>query len=421
MFHPPPSILNKVKENQNTKTIQYETQQAAKDMYQKDPIVQYNLEHFDTRTSGLVSNKNTEQNWAQPFEPIVGHTGLNMFPEIKEDMFQRKMEMFTGMDKTTFFSQKEAVANDPNLMAPEPILNTAVPNLNERVEFLEQGLLRNGNVKPFETQLVGARHIQPIFRPLPKIGADRTTNPKKTLEYQTVTPPASISKGSIAAQAFKNKVDRDFAMDRLGYTTTGAVIHPAQYGQATNKYQNRSETGNMGEQIFRHANTNTPLQYKSPNNFVVNTAKEGLQHQYIGNPDSFNGQALAMKGANNYHVNTEKEDVMTINHTGNASPFNDVEAQAAPVGKTHFISKDEILRGRKPTMCGPKITNVDVNVGFNKRCQLNVRGFTNGGTSTTERLSSSYKVKNTEIDLTERLDPCLNIPMLNNPYANALI
>ena len=191
---------------------------------------------------------------------------------------------------------------------------------------------------------------------------------------------------------------------------------------ANNYHVNTAKEGLQHQYIGNPDSFNgQALAMKGANNYQVNTAKEGLQHQYIGNPDSFNGQALAMKGANNYHVNTEKEDVMTINHTGNASPFNDVEAQAAPVGKTHFISKDEILRGRKPTMCGPKITNVDVNVGFNKRCQLNVRGFTNGGTSTTERLSSSYKVKNTEIDLTERLDPCLNIPMLNNPYANALI
>ena len=67
-------------------------------------------------------------------------------------------------------------------------------------------------------------------------------------------------------------------------------------------------------------------------------------------------------------------------------------------------------------------TNVDVNVAFNKRKQLlNVRNCTNGGTTSTERLTSSYKVKNSEIDISSRLDPCLNIPMLDNPYANAFL
>ena len=161
---------------------------------------------------------------------------------------------------------------------------------------------------------------------------------------------------------------------------------------------------------------------KNADVYNVNTNKESLQHQYIGNTTPFNNQTLAMKNADVYNVNTEKEIVMTTNHTGNATPFNDVEAQAAPLGAAHFISKDAVLKGRAPTMCGPNITNVDVNVAFNKRKQLlNVRNCTNGGTTSTERLTSSYKVKNTEIDISSRLDPCLNIPMLDNPYANAFL
>ena len=527
MFKPPVSVVNKIKENRNMQTVKYETQQAADEMYKRDPVVKHDLEKFsnyDPRLTGLVSNKDTAQLWEQPFEPIVGHTGLDVFPEITGDTFQRKMELFTGQEKTRFFSQKEAVVNDPRLMAPSPILNTAVPNPEERIEFYKQGLLRQGNVKPFESQLVGARHIQPLFRPLPKIGAERLVNPKKSLEYQTVTPPKShVDKGTLAAQTFKNKVDRAFAMDRLGFTTTGAVIKPAQYGDVHMKYQNRPETAPTGEQIFRNVSTfnnqslamkgaenytintikeqlqkqhignassynnqalhmksadvynvntnkeqlqkqyignassynnqslamksadvynvntnkealqheyignttpfnNQPLAMKSADVYNVNTNKEALQHKYIGNTTPFNNQSLAMKGADVYHVNTEKEDVMTTNHTGNASPFNDVEAHRAPLGAAHFINKDAVLKGRAPTMCGPNITNVDVNVAFNKRKQLlNVRNCTNGGTTSTERLTSSYKVKNSEIDISSRLDPCLNIPMLDNPYANAFL
>ena len=664
MFKPPVSVVKKIKENQNMKTVAYNTQQAADEMYKRDPVVQHNLENFtvdnsyDPRFTGLVSSKDTAQLWEQPFEPIVGHTGLDVFPEVENETFQRKMEMFTGQEKTRYFSQKEAVVNDPRLMSPDPILNTAVPNAQERIDFYKQGLLRQGNVKPFESQLVGARHIQPLFRPLPKTGAERVVNPKKTIEYQTVTPPKShVEKGALAAQTFKNKVDRAFAMDRLGFTTTGAVVKPAQYGTVDNKFQNRPETAPTGEQIFRntspfnnqalimkgadnytintnkeslqneytgnaapfnnqtlsmkgadnysvntfkenvmhtqHVGNTTPfnnqaLAMKGADNYTVNTAKESLQHQYIGNttpfnnqalalrgPDNynvntnkeslqhqyignttpfnnqalamknadvynvntakeslqhqyignttpfnnqalamknadvynvntnkeslqhqyigntspfnnqslamkgadnytvntakenvmttnhtgnaspfnnqelsmkgadnytvntnkeslqhkyignttpFNNQALAMKGADNYIVNTSKENVMTTNHTGNAAPFNDVEAQAAPLGAAHFISKDDVLKGRAPTMCGPNITNVDVNVAFNKRKQLlNVRNCTNGGTTSTERLTSSYKVKNTEIDISSRLDPCLNIPMIDNPYANAFL
>ena len=730
MFKPPVSVVKKIKENQNMKTVAYNTQQAADEMYKRDPVVQHNLENFtvdnsyDPRFTGLVSSKDTAQLWEQPFEPIVGHTGLDVFPEVENETFQRKMEMFTGQEKTRYFSQKEAVVNDPRLMSPDPILNTAVPNAQERIDFYKQGLLRQGNVKPFESQLVGARHIQPLFRPLPKTGAERVVNPKKTIEYQTVTPPKShVEKGALAAQTFKNKVDRAFAMDRLGFTTTGAVVKPAQYGTVDNKFQNRPETAPTGEQIFRntspfnnqalimkgadnytintnkeslqneytgnaapfnnqelsmkgpnnysvntikeavqqpytgnagtfnnqalamknadvynvntnkeslqneytgnaapfnnqalamkgadnynvntfkenvmhtqHVGNTTPfnnqslamkgadnynvntakeslqhqyignttpfnnqtLALRGPDNYTVNTAKESLQHQYIGNttpfnnqtlsmkgadnynvntakeslqhqyignttpfnnqalamknadvynvntnkeslqhqyignttpfnnqalamknadvynvntakenvmttnhtgnaspfnnqelsmkcPDNynvntnkeslqhqyignttpFNNQSLTMKGADNYNVNTAKENVMTTNHTGNAAPFNDVEAQAAPLGAAHFISKDDVLKGRAPTLCGPNITNVDVNVAFNKRKQLlNVRNCTNGGTTSTERLTSSYKVKNTEIDISSRLDPCLNIPMIDNPYANAFL
>ena len=564
MFKPPVSVVKKIKENQNMKTVAYNTQQAADEMYKRDPVVQHNLENFtvdnsyDPRFTGLVSSKDTAQLWEQPFEPIVGHTGLDVFPEVENETFQRKMEMFTGQEKTRYFSQKEAVVNDPRLMSPDPILNTAVPNAQERIDFYKQGLLRQGNVKPFESQLVGARHIQPLFRPLPKTGAERVVNPKKTIEYQTVTPPKShVEKGALAAQTFKNKVDRAFAMDRLGFTTTGAVVKPAQYGTVDNKFQNRPETAPTGEQIFRNTSpfnnqalimkgadnytintnkeslqneytgnaapfNNQELSMKSPNNYSVNTIKEAvqqpytgnagtfnnqalamknadvynvntnkeslqneytgnaapfnnqalamngadnynvntfkenvmhtqhvgnttpfnnqslalrgpdnynvntnkesLQHQYIGNTTPFNNQSLAMKGADNYTVNTAKENVMTTNHTGNAAPFNDVEAQAAPLGAAHFISKDDVLKGRAPTLCGPNITNVDVNVAFNKRKQLlNVRNCTNGGTTSTERLTSSYKVKNTEIDISSRLDPCLNIPMIDNPYANAFL
>ena len=462
MFKPPVSIVNKIKENQNMQTVAYDTQRAADEMYKRDPVVQHNLENFtgyDPRFTGLVSNKDTSQLWEQPFEPIVGHTGLDVFPEIEGEAFQRKMEMFTGQDKTRFFSQKEAVVNDPRLMAPSPILNTAVPNSQERIEFYKQGLLRQGNVKPFESQLVGARHIQPLFRPLPKVGAERTVNPKKTLEYQTVTPPKShVDKGTLAAQTFKNKVERAFAMNRLGFTTTGAVVKPAQYGTVDNKFQNRPETAPTGEQIFRNISpfNNQALNMKGADNYTINTAKESLQQPYTGNASSFNNQSLAMKGADvysvntvkesimttnhtgnatpfnnqslamkgadNYTVNTQKENVMTTNHTGNATPFNNVEAHTAPLGAAHFANKDAILKGRAPTMCGPSITNVDVNVACNKRKQLlNVRNYTNGGTTTTERLTSSYKVKNSEIDISSRLDPCLNIPMLDNPYANAFL
>ena len=428
MFKPPVSVVNKIKENRNMQTVKYETQHAADDMYKRDPVVKHDLEKFsnyDPRLTGLVSNKDTAQLWEQPFEPIVGHTGLDVFPEIKGDTFQRKMELFTGQEKSRYFSQKEAVVNDPRLMVPSPILNTAVPDPEERIEFYKQGLLRQGNVKPFESQLVGARHIQPLFRPLPKIGAERTVNPKKTLEYQTVTPPKSrVDKGTLAAQTFKNKVDRAFAMDRLGFTTTGAVIKPAQYGDVHMKYQNRPETAPTGEQIFRNVSTfnNQSLAMKSADVYTVNTRKEQLQKQHVGNTSPFNNQALSMKSADVYHVNTEKETVMTTNHTGNAAPFNDVEAHRAPLGAAHFISKDLVLKGRAPNLCGPNINNVDVNVAFNKRKQLlNVRNYTNGGTTSTERLTSSYKVKNSEIDISSRLDPCLNIPMLNNPYANAFL
>ena len=82
---------------------------------------------------------------------------------------------------------------------------------------------------------------------------------------------------------------------------------------------------------------------------------------------------------------------------------------------------EDVLRGRMVNKKGPNITNVDINVGFNKRKQLETRGFLNGYVSTTERLQSIYNIKNKEIDITERLDPCLNIPLSNNPYQNSFL
>ena len=455
-FKPPNSILKTIQEKQNTNIINYETTQAANEMYNKDPVVKHNIENFtNTRTNGLLPKEKIHVD--QPFEPIVGHTGLNVFPEQEADMFQRKMEMFTGGEKTKFFHQKEAVLNDPNLMVPDPILNTAVPNAENRIEFYKQNLLRQGNVKPFESKLVGARHIQPIFRPLPKVGGDKYVNPKKTLEYQTITPPRSnVEKGAIAAQTFKNKVETAFAMDRLGFTTEGAIVAPTQYGNNIMKEQNRSETASTGDNIFRNTSpfNSTPLQQQSPANFNVNTNKEDIQKKYIPNPNAFNSQTAQQKGAENYHVNTDKEDiqkkyipnpnafnsqtaqqkgaenyhvntdkeqVMNTKRTGNGQPYNNVEAQSSGIGDIQLINKEDVLRGRMVNKKGPNITNVDINVGFNKRKQLETRGFLNGYVSTTERLQSIYNIKNKEIDITERLDPCLNIPLSNNPYQNSFL
>ena len=422
-FKPPNSILKTIQEKQNTNIINYETTQAANEMYNKDPVVKHNIENFtNTRTNGLLPKEKI--NVDQPFEPIVGHTGLNAFPEQEADMFQRKMEMFTGGEKTKFFHQKEAVLNDPNLMVPDPILNTAVPNAENRIEFYKQNLLRQGNVKPFESKLVGARHIQPIFRPLPKVGGDKYVNPKKTLEYQTITPPRSnVEKGAIAAQTFKNKVETAFAMDRLGFTTEGAIVAPTQYGNNIMKEQNRSETASTGDNIFRNTSpfNSTPLQQQSPANFNVNTNKEDIQKKYIPNPNAFNSQTAQQKGAENYHVNTDKEQVMNTKRTGNGQPYNNVEAQSSGIGDIQLINKEDVLRGRMVNKKGPNITNVDINVGFNKRKQLETRGFLNGYVSTTERLQSIYNIKNKEIDITERLDPCLNIPLSNNPYQNSFL
>ncbi|MBR2022865.1 MAG: hypothetical protein IJ997_04155, partial [Mycoplasmataceae bacterium] len=322
-FKPPTSLMKTIQEKQNTDTIKYETAKASNEMYNKDPVVKHNVENFtNTRTDGLLPNEQLHVN--QPFEPIVGHTGLNIFPEQESDMFQRKMEMFTGNEKTKFFQQKEAVLNDPNLMAPDPILNTAVPNADNRIEFYKQNLLRQGNVKPFESKLVGARHIQPIFRPLPKVGADKYVNPKKTLEYQTLTPPKSnVEKGALAAKTFKNKVETAFAMDRLGFTTEGAIVAPAQYGQEIMKEQHRPKTSPTGEDIFRNTSpfNSTPLQQKSPTNFSVNTSKESTQKNYIPNADSFNSQPLHQQSPANFSVNTSKESTQK-NYIPNADSFN---------------------------------------------------------------------------------------------------
>ena len=349
-FKPPNSILKTIQEKQNTNIINYETTQAANEMYNKDPVVKHNIENFtNTRTNGLLPKEKI--NVDQPFEPIVGHTGLNAFPEQEADMFQRKMEMFTGGEKTKFFHQKEAVLNDPNLMVPDPILNTAVPNAENRIEFYKQNLLRQGNVKPFESKLVGARHIQPIFRPLPKVGGDKYVNPKKTLEYQTITPPRSnVEKGAIAAQTFKNKVETAFAMDRLGFTTEGAIVAPTQYGNNIMKEQNRSETASTGDNIFRNTSpfNSTPLQQQSPANFNVNTNKEDIQKKYIPNPNAFNSQTLYQQSPANFNVNTNKEDIQK-KYIPNPNAFNSQTLyQQSPANFNINTDKEDIQKKYSP-------------------------------------------------------------------------
>ena len=290
-----------------------------------------------------------------------------------------------------------------------------VYNVNTNKESLQHEYI--GNTTPFNNQALAMKSAD-VYN---------VNTRKESLQHQYVGNTTPFNNQSLAMKGPDNynvNTNKEALQhEYIGNTTPFnnqalSMKGPDNYNVNTQKetIMTTNHTGNASP--FN----NQSLAMKSADVYNVNTNKESLQHEYIGNTTPFNNQPLAMKGADVYHVNTEKEDVMTTNHTGNASPFNDVEAHRAPLGAAHFINKDAVLKGRAPTMCGPNITNVDVNVAFNKRKQLlNVRNCTNGGTTSTERLTSSYKVKNSEIDISSRLDPCLNIPMLDNPYANAFL
>ena len=63
-FKPPNSILKTIQEKQNTNIINYETTQAANEMYNKDPVVKHNIENFtNTRTNGLLPKEKINVDW----------------------------------------------------------------------------------------------------------------------------------------------------------------------------------------------------------------------------------------------------------------------------------------------------------------------------------------------------------------------
>ena len=293
--------------------------------------------------------------------------------------------------------------------------NADVYNVNTNKESLQHQYI--GNTTPFNNQSLALR------------GPDNynVNTAKESLQHQYIGNTTPFNNQALAMKnadvynvnTNKESLQHQYIGNTTPFNNQALAMKNADVYNVNTAKENVMTTNHTGN---ASPFNNQELSMKGADNYNVNTNKESLQHKYIGNTTPFNNQALAMKGADNYTVNTAKENVMTTNHTGNAAPFNDVEAQAAPLGAAHFISKDDVLKGRAPTMCGPNITNVDVNVAFNKRKQLlNVRNCTNGGTTSTERLTSSYKVKNTEIDISSRLDPCLNIPMIDNPYANAFL
>ena len=164
----------------------------------------------------------------------------------------------------------------------------------------------------------------------------------------------------------------------------------------------------------------TPLTQQRPLNYQVNTAKENLLQPYAGNTASFNSTPLSQKRPDNYQVNTAKEEVLQ-QHTGIAAPFNNTEARQAPLGATAFVQK--ATPGRLNMYRGPNIANVDVRMAINRKQQIPMNLTTPGSLQvpSTERLPTEYRLKNQTIDLTERLDPCLNAPFASNPYANAYL
>ena len=119
-------------------------------------------------------------------------------------------------------------------------------------------------------------------------------------------------------------------------------------------------------------------------------------------------------------MNTAKEEVLQP-YAGSAAPFNNTEARQAPLGTTAFVQK--ATPGRLNMYRGPNIANVDVRMAINHKRQIPMNLTTPGSLNipSTERLPTEYRLKNQTIDLTERLDPCLNAPFANNPYANALL
>ena len=325
MFRPPQSVLNAMNNSSNNflEKVKTAERSGADQMAAKDPIFQ-TMKNPDSNifTPGkniipASSDIGYPLNVEVPFT-VLSHTVANPGAD---EVFQRKMELFTGLQDERLFPQKNVVENSPALLSPDPILNTAVPNPTERVKFFQESMLKHNNVTPIPTQYVGARHIQPLFRPKPKIGAERVVNPKSATAYTTNTPAVSnVSSQTVSGQVFKNKPETAFPMPHNGFTTTGVVVKQPSYGMVLNKETRRPETSNtpiVNPSLFN----NTSLKQQRPENIQVSTSKEDILQERIGSATPFNNTSLKQQRPENIQVSTSKENILQ-ERIGSATPFN---------------------------------------------------------------------------------------------------
>ena len=349
MFKPPQSIIQTMRDEMpvTVPSVTAAEQAYGSAMYAQDPIVdtirkpENNLFTPDSALFTTLANSGISPTMnSSPFIPLNDDGTIFGKPfevlareefepsDSTNEVFQRKMERFTGLEKDRYFSQKEAVENSLDLLSPQPVLNSARVNPEERINFYKEGLLRQANVSPVPSQYVGAKHIHPIFKPAPPIGAERTVNPKTALSYNTNTPAVSkVANSAVGSEVFKNKVYRTFPMSRMGYTTTGAVVAQADYGEAENKNTFRPETANLP--LFRNPDNfnSTPLSTKRDMTYTVNTDKEQVLNPHTGQANAFNSANLRQQRYAEYNVNTDKESVLDP-HIGQAGALNTANVRA---------------------------------------------------------------------------------------------
>ena len=248
-------------------------------------------------------------------EPNYGSKG----PYLPNLSNVEKFQQLQGIYDDTYAKPKTEVLNtNQYTWVPQAINNTIeYPRDNMYERALDTMYLRN-NVKPFETELVGAADDPLLFRPLPKVGGELYVNPKSELKYTSIAPGGSaIENPTCSPNVAKNKVPTAFKNPAPnGFTTTGAVQGALTHGEINLGYQNRQDTNPEYTVPGNTMNAQTSV-VTGPLRDV--RKKFTSKNDYIYAPNPAYGVASTM---NKDSIHTMKTDLEKLQNTAGQRSYN---------------------------------------------------------------------------------------------------
>ena len=248
-------------------------------------------------------------------EPNYGSKG----PYLPNLSNVEKFQQLQGIYDDTYAKPKTEVLNtNQYTWVPQAINNTIeYPRDNMYERALDTMYLRN-NVKPFETELVGAADDPLLFRPLPKVGGELYVNPKSELKYTSIAPGGSaIENPTCSPNVAKNKVPTAFKNPAPnGFTTTGAVQGALTHGEINLGYQNRQDTNPEYTVPGNTMNARTSV-VTGPLRDVRKKFTSKNDYTYAPNPAY--GVASTM---NKDSIHTMKTDLEKLQNTVGQRPYN---------------------------------------------------------------------------------------------------